>query len=139
MGILQSVSYAGSGLGYTQTFGYDELNRLTTSQEGSSWSQTNSYDRYGNRSVSGGLSFSVSPNKGCGSDAIQCFVWCSRGNRSLSTRDPSKECVSSMRNCYRFKRIDTSLEPSAEDASEVVLASRPRLITRYCSNRTSTC
>jgi hypothetical protein len=38
-------------LSYTQTFGYDELNRLTASQEnvGASWSQTNKYDRYGNR------------------------------------------------------------------------------------------
>jgi RHS repeat-associated protein len=62
-GNLQSVSYAGGGLSYTQTFGYDELNRLTTSQEGSSWSQTNSYDRYGNRSVAGNLSFSATNNR----------------------------------------------------------------------------
>jgi RHS repeat-associated protein len=48
-GNLLSVAYAGGGLSYTQTFGYDDLNRLTTSQEGASWSQTNKYDRYGNR------------------------------------------------------------------------------------------
>jgi len=48
----------------TQTFAYDELNRLTTSQEGASWSQTNSYDKYGNRSiVGGGLSFTASNNR----------------------------------------------------------------------------
>lgn len=42
--------YAGGGLNYTQTFEYDELNRLTTSGEGvGSWSQLNKYDRYGNR------------------------------------------------------------------------------------------
>jgi len=63
-GNLQSTSYAGGGLSYTQTFGYDELNRLTTSQEGASWSQTNSYDKYGNRSiVGGGLSFTASSNR----------------------------------------------------------------------------
>ncbi len=51
-GNVQSVSYAGGGLSYTQTFGYDHLNRLTTSVEsGSSWSQTNKYDRYGNRAI----------------------------------------------------------------------------------------
>jgi RHS repeat-associated protein len=59
-----STSYAGGGLSYTQTFGYDQLNRLTTSQEGASWSQTNSYDPYGNRSVVGGaLTFSATNNR----------------------------------------------------------------------------
>jgi RHS repeat-associated protein len=50
-GNVQSISYTGGGLSYTQSFGYDSLNRLTTSNEnsGSSWSQTNGYDRYGNR------------------------------------------------------------------------------------------
>jgi RHS repeat-associated protein len=63
-GSLQSTSYAGGGLSYTQTFGYDELNRLTTSQEGLSWSQTNTYDRYGNRSIFGDpLSFTASNNR----------------------------------------------------------------------------
>ncbi len=67
-GNLQSTSYAGGGLNYTQTFGYDELNRLTTSQEGASWSQTNSYDKYGNRSIVGGtLSFTASNNRITGS------------------------------------------------------------------------
>jgi RHS repeat-associated protein len=65
-GNVLSVTYNGGGLSYTQTFGYDALNRLTTSQEnsGTSWSQTNSYDRYGNRSiVGGGLSFNASNNR----------------------------------------------------------------------------
>lgn len=49
---VQSVSYAGGGLSYTQSFAYDELNRLTTSAESTGgWSQTNKYDRYGNRAV----------------------------------------------------------------------------------------
>ncbi|HEV2835744.1 MAG TPA: RHS repeat-associated core domain-containing protein [Pyrinomonadaceae bacterium] len=51
-GNLLSISCSGGGLSYTQAFGYDALNRLTTSQEtngGTSWSQTNGYDRYGNR------------------------------------------------------------------------------------------
>jgi RHS repeat-associated protein len=49
-GNVQSIGYSGGGLSYTQGFGYDALNRLTTSSEsGSSWSQTNAYDRYGNR------------------------------------------------------------------------------------------
>lgn len=51
-GNLQSVSYLGGGLSYTQSFGYDVLNRLMTSVEsGGSWSQTNKYDRYGNRAI----------------------------------------------------------------------------------------
>ena len=66
---LQSVSYSGGGLSYTQTFGYDSLNRLTTSVEsGSSWSETNGYDQYGNRWIDYGggnhnLSFSTSTNR----------------------------------------------------------------------------
>lgn len=50
-GNVQSIGYTGGGLSYTQSFGYDQLNRLTTSNEnnGTSWSQTNRYDRYGNR------------------------------------------------------------------------------------------
>jgi hypothetical protein len=59
---VQSLSYSGGGLSYTQTIAYDALNRLTTAQEngGSSWSQTNAYDRYGNRWVNlGGSSQSL--------------------------------------------------------------------------------
>ena len=50
-GNLQSVSYSGGGISYTQSFGYDQLNRLTTANEngGANWSQANGYDRYGNR------------------------------------------------------------------------------------------
>lgn len=63
-GNVLTHSYAGSGLSYTQTFGYDELNRLSTSSEGgSSWSQNNLYDRYGNRATAGNLSFSDSTNR----------------------------------------------------------------------------
>ena len=51
-GNLLSIAYTGGGLSYSQTFAYDELNRLTTSAEsGGSWSQTNKYDRYGNRAI----------------------------------------------------------------------------------------
>ncbi|HYV09785.1 MAG TPA: RHS repeat-associated core domain-containing protein [Pyrinomonadaceae bacterium] len=64
-----SVSYAGGGLNYTQSFGYDPLNRLTSASEsGSAWSQTNAYDRYGNRQIDYGggnynLTFSSSTNR----------------------------------------------------------------------------
>ncbi|HEV8431327.1 MAG TPA: RHS repeat-associated core domain-containing protein [Pyrinomonadaceae bacterium] len=68
-GNVLSHSYSGGGLSYTQSFGYDAVNRLTTSSEsGSSWSQTNAYDRYGNRQIDYGggtynLSFSSSTNR----------------------------------------------------------------------------
>jgi RHS repeat-associated protein len=70
-GNVLSISYSGGGLSYTQSFGYDALNRLTTSQEtngGTSWSQTNGYDRYGNRWVDLGgggqsLYFTASSNR----------------------------------------------------------------------------
>ncbi len=51
-GNVRSITGAG-GIGFTQSFGYDSLNRLTTSQETVNnqlaWTQTNAYDRYGNR------------------------------------------------------------------------------------------
>jgi RHS repeat-associated protein len=69
-GNVQSITYAGGGLSYTQSFTYDALNRLATSQEnsGSNWSQTNGYDQYGNRWIDYGggshnLSFSSTTNR----------------------------------------------------------------------------
>jgi RHS repeat-associated protein len=67
-GNVQSVTYSGGGLSYSQSFGYDSLNRLTTSSESGSWSQTNGYDRYGNRwiDLGGGnqsLYFSTANNR----------------------------------------------------------------------------
>jgi RHS repeat-associated protein len=68
-GNVQSIGYSGGGLSYTQSFDYDALNRLTTSSEsGSAWSQTNAYDRYGNRQIDYGggsynLAFSSTANR----------------------------------------------------------------------------
>ena len=69
-GNVLAHTYSGGGLSYTQSFGYDSLNRLTTSNEnsGSSWSQTNGYDRYGNRWIdlgggNQGLYFNTSNNR----------------------------------------------------------------------------
>lgn len=69
-GNVQSITYAGGGLSYTQSFTYDALNRLATAQEnsGSNWSQMNVYDRYGNRQIDYGsgnynLAFSASTNR----------------------------------------------------------------------------
>ncbi len=81
-GNILSVSYSGGGLSYAQSFGYDGLNRLTTSQEtngGTSWSQTNGYDRYGNRWVDlGGGSQSLYFN--AGSNRITGSSYDSAGN-----------------------------------------------------------
>lgn len=71
-GNVLSAGYSGGGLSYTQSFSYDSLNRLSTATEttGSTtnWSQTNAYDRYGNRQIDYGggsynLSFSSSTNR----------------------------------------------------------------------------
>jgi RHS repeat-associated protein len=68
-GNVLTHTYSGGGLSYTQSYGYDSLNRLTTTVEsGSSWSQTNGYDRYGNRwiDLGGGsqsLYFNTSNNR----------------------------------------------------------------------------
>src|ERR1043166_2598590 len=68
-GNVLTHTYSGGGLSYTQSFGYDALNRLmTASESGSAWSQTNGYDRYGNRWVDLGggnqsLYFTASNNR----------------------------------------------------------------------------
>ena len=45
----------------TQTYTYDELNRLATVAEGANWSRGYGYDRYGNRWVSSSPGVPVSP------------------------------------------------------------------------------
>jgi RHS repeat-associated protein len=69
-GNISSIDYNGGGLSYTQAFTYDSLNRLATANEnsGSAWSQTNNYDRYGNRRIDFGggtynLAFGSTTNK----------------------------------------------------------------------------
>ncbi len=67
-GNITNIDYTGGGLYYTQTFTYDSLNRLATANEnsGASWTQTNIYDRYGNRLPSDRsplLSFNASNNR----------------------------------------------------------------------------
>jgi RHS repeat-associated protein len=48
-GNVQSQTITAPGLSLTQTYGYDWLNRLTGMNETSGWSETFSYDPYGNR------------------------------------------------------------------------------------------
>jgi RHS repeat-associated protein len=71
-GNVQSYTYTGAGLSYTQSFSYDSLNRLSNATETNgvttNWSQTNAYDRYGNRQIDYGggsynLTFSSTTNR----------------------------------------------------------------------------
>jgi RHS repeat-associated protein len=50
-GNLRTQAIVSPGLSLSQSYTYDEVNRLTVAQEqgGSSWKQTFTYDRYGNR------------------------------------------------------------------------------------------
>jgi len=56
-GTLQSLATTSNGVPYTQTFGYDTLNRLNSAQEtagvgstagAQNWAQSFAYDQYGN-------------------------------------------------------------------------------------------
>jgi len=56
-GNIQSQIITASALTLTQTYGYDQLNRLSNATESggtNEWSQTYSYDQYGNRAVTVG-------------------------------------------------------------------------------------
>jgi len=48
-GTLQGATSTGGGLTFGQTFGYDNLNRLSTAGEGSNWAQSYSHDAWGNQ------------------------------------------------------------------------------------------
>ena len=81
-GNIQSVSYSGGGLSYTQSFSYDSLNRLSMATEtnggSTNWSQTNAYDRYGNRQIDYGggnynLAFSSTTNQTTDRMRLDCF------------------------------------------------------------------
>jgi YD repeat-containing protein len=50
-GNLQSQAITRQGTTWSQSYGYDKLNRLLTASEGSNWSQTSAYDAFGNRWV----------------------------------------------------------------------------------------
>ncbi len=50
--LSQRIVVSGSAvLDVTQSYGYDGLNRLSSASEGTGWTQTYDYDRYGNRAV----------------------------------------------------------------------------------------
>jgi len=55
----QTITVNGS-TSFTQSYTYDPLNRLATASEGSNWSQTFSYDRYGNRALTASSGVTVS-------------------------------------------------------------------------------
>gem|GEM_PF-1634376 len=89
-GNLQSVNYAGGGLSYTQSFTYDSLNRLATATEtnggNTNWSQTNAYDRYGNRQISlGGGSYNLSFSSSTNRITTSGFSYDSAGNLTNDT------------------------------------------------------
>jgi RHS repeat-associated protein len=50
--LLNQSTNRPNGAYWAQTFGYDNLNRLSTADETGGWSRTYGYDRYGNRWVS---------------------------------------------------------------------------------------
>jgi YD repeat-containing protein len=56
-GNVASQNIVIGGTTFSQSYGYDALNRLTSASEGSNWSQTYGYDRYGNRAVTAGSSY----------------------------------------------------------------------------------
>lgn len=87
-GNISQITYSGGSTSFTQDFTYDELNRLATSQEnsGSSWTQTNGYDRYGNRTVTAGSGAALTFNTSNNRITTSGFTYDNSGN---VTADPS--------------------------------------------------
>jgi RHS repeat-associated protein len=77
-------------LSYTQSFSYDALNRLSSATETNggttNWSQTNAYDRYGNRQIDyGGGSYNVSFSSTTNRITTSGFSYDSSGNLTNDT------------------------------------------------------
>jgi RHS repeat-associated protein len=60
-GNLQSQSIAMGATTISQSYVYDRVNRLTTATESGSWSQSHSYDQFGNRWVSSSTGYTLNP------------------------------------------------------------------------------
>jgi RHS repeat-associated protein len=89
-GNITSIGYSGGGLSYTQSFSYDALNRLSTGTETNggttNWSQTNAYDRYGNRQIDyGGGSYNLAFNDSHNQITTAGFGYDSAGNLTSDT------------------------------------------------------
>ena len=57
--LLSYSEMNGSSSSFTQTFGYDGVNRLTSATDTGGWSQSYSYDAYGNMAVTGSAGLPV--------------------------------------------------------------------------------
>ena len=89
-GNIQSYTYSGGGLSYTQSFSYDSLNRLSVATEtnggNTNWSQTNAYDRYGNRQIDyGGGSYNLAFSSSTNRITTSGFSYDSAGNLTNDT------------------------------------------------------
>lgn len=102
----EHIGYTGGGTSFTQDFTYDTLNRLSTSQEqsGSSWTQTNGYDRYGNRTVTAGTGTALTFNAANNRITTSGYTYDSAGNVIV---DPSHSYTFDAEN--KILKLDTVL------------------------------
>jgi RHS repeat-associated protein len=89
-GDVLSYTYGGGGLSYTQSFGYDSLNRLSSATETNggttNWTQNNAYDRYGNRQIDyGGGSYNLTFSSTTNRITTSGFSYDSNGNLTNDT------------------------------------------------------
>jgi RHS repeat-associated protein len=89
-GNVQSYTYGGGGLSYTQSFSYDSLNRLSSATETNggttNWTQNNAYDRYGNRQIDyGGGSYNLAFSSTTNRITTSGFSYDSNGNLTNDT------------------------------------------------------
>lgn len=60
-GNLLTQTITGPGGRFSQSYGYDALNRLTSASEGANWSRAFGYDAYGNTWVTNGTGVPIDP------------------------------------------------------------------------------
>lgn len=89
---ITAPTTAGPNLVLTQSYSYDQVNRLLTASEGANWTQTYDYDQYGNRAVRVGSYIPNPPLTPTSTSSTDFSAFNSSNNRIVSSGydyDPS--------------------------------------------------
>ncbi len=101
MSSLQITDGFNGSASETCSYGYDDVLRLNNDNCGSVWSQTFSYDRYGNIAKSGSVTFS--PGYSTATNRYNNFPYATYDNNGNLTDDGTNGCGGGPSGCYTYK------------------------------------
>jgi RHS repeat-associated protein len=90
-GNVQSQTITVGATVMSQSYGYDALNRLNSASEGTAWTQTYSYDRFGNRAVTGYVPSGLTPQSlaafNAGNNRMVASLYDAAGNQTADAQN----------------------------------------------------